>query len=268
MYEREIRAVRCLDCVPEIPSLRNNADPATSGALAPSSNGSVQRPLSSLEVSVGVAGGSARREHERRSDARQTRIRDAHPHLGSLILALSDDPQSTKAWSVGAEGEERLGHRLDGLVGESVRVLHDRRIPRTRANIDHIVISTAGIFVIDAKKYTGRPRLRVDGGLIRPRTETLMVGTRDRTRLVDGIRGQIDVVESALPPTGSAPVPIRGMLCFVDAEWPIFGGDFTIQGVQVLCPKKAAQHIVMPGTLSTDSVEMIFRSLAAALPPA
>lgn len=43
-------------------------------------------------VDGGVAGASARREGERRSAKRESRIRDAHPHLGGLILALSDDP--------------------------------------------------------------------------------------------------------------------------------------------------------------------------------
>ena len=33
------------------------------------------------------------------------------------------------------------------------------------------------------------------------------------------------------------------MLCFVEADWPLMGGDFTIAGVSVLWPKKAASHI-------------------------
>lgn len=66
-------------------------------------------------------------------------------------MALSDEKQSTKGWATGAVGEERLGARLDSLVARSIAVLHDRRFPGTRANIDHIAITTAGIWVIDAK---------------------------------------------------------------------------------------------------------------------
>jgi hypothetical protein len=67
---------------------------------------------------------------------------------------------------VGAVGEERLGGRLIELAGESLRVLHDRRIPGSRANIDHLAVTPTGIWVIDAKKYKGRPQLKVDGGII------------------------------------------------------------------------------------------------------
>ena len=80
----------------------------------------------------GVAGASATREHERRKTKREERIRARHPKLGGLILAVSDDPQSTKAWDSGARGEAALGTRLDKQTSESLEVLHDRRIPGPR----------------------------------------------------------------------------------------------------------------------------------------
>jgi len=48
---------------------------------------------------------------------------------------------------------------LDRLAGEGLYFLHDRRIPPTRANIDHIVIAPTGVYVIDAKNYAGRAQL-------------------------------------------------------------------------------------------------------------
>ncbi len=84
-------------------------------------------------------------------------------------------------------GEERLGERLNDLAADTLRVLHDRRIPRTRGNIDHLVVTPTGVYVIDAKRYRGRPELSVDGGLVRPRVEKLLVGRRDCTTLVDGV---------------------------------------------------------------------------------
>lgn len=73
------------------------------------------------------------------------------------LLALSDDPQSTTAWAVGAQGEGLLAKRLDGLADQGVLTLHDPRIPGTRANIDHIAIAAPGVYVIDAKRYKRRP---------------------------------------------------------------------------------------------------------------
>ena len=58
-----------------------------------------------------------------------------------LILAVSDDPQPTRAWDTGAIGDERLGARLNELAGDELRVLHDRKIPGSSANIDHLAVT-------------------------------------------------------------------------------------------------------------------------------
>jgi hypothetical protein len=36
----------------------------------------------------------------------------------------------------------------------------DRRIRRSRANIDHIAVASSGIWVIDAKRYNGKVEVR------------------------------------------------------------------------------------------------------------
>ncbi|MBK8470677.1 MAG: NERD domain-containing protein [Actinomycetales bacterium] len=210
----------------------------------------------------GTAGVSARREFERRKGRREERIRAAHPKLGGLILAVSDEPQSTTAWDVGALGEEKLGKELDNLASDTVRLLHDRRIPRTKANIDHIAVTASGIYVVDAKRYYGRPHLKVDGGLFRPRVERLFVGSRDCTNLVDGVLKQVDVVLGIL----GSDVPTRGVLCFIDADWPLLGGNFTIQGVQVLWAKKLYPQLQAEGPLTTEAIVEVHQTLAHKLP--
>ena len=200
-----------------------------------------------------MAGGSAAHEFQRRHDARRERLQTAHPKIGKLLLAVFDDPQSTRAWSVGADGENVLGETLEPLAGPTLRVLHDRRIPRTTANIDHLVVCSSGVFVIDAKRYLNRrPELRVEGGLLRPRTELLYVGGSDRTKLVDGLHKQLDLVRSAL--ADQPDVPVRGVLCFVQADWPLIGGDFMVRDVAVVWPKKLAKLLVQPGPLDADRI--------------
>ncbi|WP_456846871.1 nuclease-related domain-containing protein [Cellulomonas sp. P5_C6] len=223
-------------------------------------------PPPPAEVAAGVAGNSARREFERRSAARETRIRDAHPRLGGLILAVSEQPQSTTAWARGAKGEEMLGRGLDSLADKGVRLLHDRRIPRSRANIDHFAVAPSGVYVIDAKRYAGRPTLQVAGGIIRPRTSRLVIGSRDGTKLVEGVLKQVGLVRDALAAAGHDDIPARGMLCFVDADWPLFGGSFQIDGVDVLWPRKAYERLTSPGALAPTIVDEIHRSLAEAFP--
>lgn len=258
-YDRSAKTVACLTC-PGGSVVTVETDDAATTSSVPE-----PRPA---PVETGAAGASARREYERRAAKRETRIREAHPRLGGLILALSDEPQSTTAWARGAKGEELLGQRLDALRDRGVRVLHDRRIPRTRANIDHIAVSPGGVVVIDAKRYRGRPRLVATGGILRPRTSALFVGSRDCTTLVDGVHKQVTLVRSALDDAGLPEVPARGMLCFVDADWPVFGGSFTVDGVDVVWPKKAAEQLVAPGGRTPGAVEDVHRVLAEAFPVA
>lgn len=222
----------------------------------------VEVPAEPSEIDPGAPGASARREFERRSAKREARIRTAHPKLGGLILALSDDPQSTRAWQVGAVGEERLGHRLNELASDTLRVLHDRRIPGSRANIDHMAVTPTGVWVIDAKKYADRPHLRVEGGVLRPRVEKLMVGTRDRTKLVDGVLKQVEVVTAVVGPD----VPVRGVLCFIEADWPLIGGAFSTRDVSVLWPKKLYARLGAPGPLDPSGVARAHETLAKSLP--
>jgi len=212
----------------------------------------------------GVPGASARREHERRRAARDKRVRDKHPRTGGFLLAMSDEPQSTKAWETGALGEERLGARLNQSAGAHLRVLHDRRIPRSRANIDHLAVTPGGVVVIDAKKYRGRPQLKVTGGLLRPRVEHLMVGTRDCSKLLDGMARQVDVVRAIVGDS----VPVSGVLCFVDADWPLIGGSFMARGVTVTWPRKLFATLRKTGALDEHAIADLHARLASALPPA
>lgn len=248
VYERSSKTVRCISC----------SEPVAEATTA------LPEPI---PVEIGDAGASAQREHDRRAARREERVRAAHPHVGGLLLALTDDPQSTRAWSTGSIGERVVARSLEKWGNDRVRVLHDRRIPRSTANIDHIAIGPTGIYVIDAKRYKGRPDLRVQGGLFSPRTTTLVVGRRDCTKLVAGVHKQVDLVRAALEPLGPD-LQVRGMLCFVDADWPLIGGSFSIDGVDVLWPKKAAQILNGAGPLTDDRIDEIHRHLATTFPVA
>ncbi|WP_322921662.1 nuclease-related domain-containing protein [Nocardioides renjunii] len=255
IYERFTRTVRCLDCSPA-------ADAISRSSVVEVRPQRASRPHSDA-IDPGTPGASARREYERRQARREARIREKHPKLGGLILAVADEPQSTKSWDTGAIGEERLGEKLNDLASDSIRILHDRRIPGTRANIDHIALTPSGVYVIDPKRYAGRPTLEIEGGLLRPRTEKLLVGGRDRTKLVDGVLNQVGLVRAIV----GDDVPVVGVLCFIDADWPLIGGSFTTRGVEVLWPRKLYPRLAAP-TPSQVDLDALHRALAAALPPA
>lgn len=60
--------------------------------------------------------------------------------------------RSTEAWAKGAAGERRTATDLARLPAEFV-VLHDLRMPGSRANIDHLVIGPTGVFTVETKSY-------------------------------------------------------------------------------------------------------------------
>ena len=114
-------------------------------------------------------------------------------------MALTAERQSTRAWSLGAIGEERVGAAVDAIAEQSIRELHDRKIPRSRANIDHLVVTPGGVWVIDSKRYQDRrPELRVEGGILRPRVEKLLVRGSDKTALVEGVLKQVGLVQEVV----------------------------------------------------------------------
>jgi len=133
-------------------------------------------------------------------------------------------------------------------------VLHDRLVPGSRANIDHIAIGPSGVFVIDAKKYTGQVEARDVGGLFRTDVR-LFVNKRDRTKLVDGVLHQVEVVRTALGPD-FADVEVHGVLCFVGAEWGWFMRTKRVKGVTALWPKALPEHVSVDGSLSDRRCEI------------
>lgn len=226
IYERATKTVRCVECPTAFDEL---------GQVVIETPGDQENPSE-----AGIAGSSACREYERRKAKDEERLRQKWGRFGGIAAALSDEKQSTKAWATGAVGEERLGARLDSLVSGDIEVLHDRRIPGSKANVDHIVITRSGVWVIDAKRYKGRPELKIEGGILRPRVEKVFVGRRDCTKLVDGALKQVDLLRAVV----GERIPVVGSLCFVEADWPLMGGAFTTREVHVLWPKRLAKLLV------------------------
>ena len=235
-------------------------------------------------IEAGVAGASATAEYQKRS-RRETRRKEAvvakdaawreqvkenHPILGRVATVLTPKPviapesQSTKAWKIGAEGELGVARTLAGCEG--VMALHDRRVPRTKGNIDHLAVGPGGVYVVDAKRYEGKVERRDVGSFFRP-DERLYVNNRDRTKVVRGMTWQVEAVRKAMDATGHNDLPLRAVLCFVDSEWPlIFAKPIHLYGVTILWPE-ALQELVRSGhVLDARGVDRVARDLAAALP--
>jgi nuclease-like protein len=216
-----------------------------------------------INIDQGRPGASAAREWTRRHEKREREVRARFGKLGALVLAVTEDPRSTSAWAYGAQGERALGGMLDRLRDEGMAVLHDRRIPSTRANIDHVVVGPAGAFAVDAKNYKGRVERRDRGGFFSTNYR-LFVGGRDKTRLIAGMTRQVEAMRHVLPPT----VPVTPIICFVDADWSLLARPLQFGDVHVVWPRALGKLLRAGGPLSTAEIAQIERTLGLALPAA
>jgi hypothetical protein len=200
---------------------------------------------------------------------REVRTREKLGRLSGVYLALTDDPQSTRAWRVGSSGERTLGAYLDTLDDDKSRiVLHDRRIAGTRANIDHVAITQGGVFVIDAKNYTGKVQ-KIDKGGWFSTDLPLYVGRRDCTKLITGMTKQVEAVRQVLATTShERVVSVTPVLCFVAAEWSLFARPFQIGGVWIEWSKSLGERLCAAGPLDRAQVRALAECVATALPPA
>ena len=274
-WDSAARSVTCLSCAEgvarplkdaiEHPDASPDATAGDGGPVHEDADAATGPPATSATIDTGVAGLSARREHERRRAKRETQLEEkwGTGRLGRIAKALSDDPQSTKAWAQGAAGEERVAKVLADRLGDRAVLLHDRKVPGTRGNIDHLVIAATGVWIVDAKQYRGKVERRDVGGWFRSDFR-LYVGGRDRTKLIDGLQWQQDAVSAALD---GDDVPVHSALSFVDAEWPLlFAKPLQLNDVWISWPKKLAEMIDKRGPLDVAAIEAAARLLAERLP--
>jgi len=220
-------------------------------------------PLDSRDV--GVAGRSARAEYARRAAKREAAITErwGSGFAATVVRALSSEPQSTRAWAIGAAGGEKLARELASVP--VLRVLNDRRVRGTRGNIDHLVIAPGGVFVVDAKNHRGLVEIRHRGWLLRP-DDRLTVGGRDRSAMADQMGWQVDAVFAALEGADPMP-PVTPVLCFLEADWPLFGAPDEFRGVRLESPRSLKRLLWANPVLDEDRIVDLAAVLAVALPP-
>ncbi len=218
--------------------------------------------------SAGTSGGAAAAIHERRQATDAARTRARWGIVAPLVEALTGPKQPTQAWANGAAGEAQLGAFLERELAGVAIVLHDRRIPGRKTNIDHVAVGPSGVWVIDAKRYRGRVERRDVGGLFRTDIR-VVVGGRDQTKLVCKVTPQVVAVSRALAEApGFSDLPVRGAICSTSSDWGFLnlGKPFAIDDVLVTYPGALRDAISEPVRLDEDTMGRVAARLATALP--
>jgi Nuclease-related domain len=220
------------------------------------------------ELDLGTPGAGARRQHERRRARREVETRERHPHIGNLLLRLGEPPAHERSWRTGAIGEEAVAQHLAANCPD-VAVLHDRRMPAGRANIDHIAVAPSGVLVIDTKRLKGRIEVR------KPLfgEEKLVVAGRDKTKLVDGLRRQVAAVGRALELI-EQDVPVGGCFCFVNPDGQAGGSGIpllrtlTVDGFPLFYPRRLSKRLGCDGPVGPDQIGVLTEALIELFPAA
>jgi hypothetical protein len=172
----------------------------------------------------------------------------------SAATSLFELPSSVRAWRIGADGEERTARLLAPLEAEGFVILHDRRLPGRRENVDHVVIGPPGVFVVETKSYEGR---------IRVRRGELFIGGRRKNGFIDQVERQREAVSAVL-----GGVEVRAVICVHRAEFPWFR-RLEINGTPILPAKAVASRLrSATTTMGVDGVAAITASASEAFPPA
>ena len=142
-------------------------------------------------------------------------------------LGSQGDPDAAK-WAAGAEGERRVADELANLR-EAWTVLHDRLIRpgRSESNLDHVVVGPGGLFLVDAKNWSGNVTAW-DGGLYQHLGHGTQRTSQSRHAEVLKVHGMASymAVETGLPTT-----PV---ICLAGPSQEKFGEPQFIKGVWVV----------------------------------
>lgn len=169
---------------------------------------------------TGAGASAAARARQLRTPA--VRIAD---HLG---IPTRRGRQAAR-WTAGAEGERRTARRLAPLTREGWTVLHDRALPGSRANLDHLAISPNGVVIVpDTKRWSAYWPVTVQGG-------RLYHGDRDVTDRLKGLRHEADTVSRIL---GVTAVPVVVM------DGPrLDGAPLQIDDIRIIPAGQACRHL-------------------------
>lgn len=144
-------------------------------------------------------------------------------------------------WEHGAQGEAATMALLAPLERSGWRILHDRQLPGSRANLDHVLVSPCGtaVVVLDTKRWhRGRPTTLVRG--------RVCCGGEDRHGQIEKVAGYAARVQVALAVPGVVVWPLLvvhgspiagGRL---EARAPGWDGPVWVLGPDLLVPTLAA----------------------------
>jgi hypothetical protein len=147
--------------------------------------------------------------------------------------------QDARNWRRGARGERRTARQLDRLARHGWVAFHDLAVPGSRANVDHLIIGPAGVFLVDSKNWRGRLVFAPDG--------TLWHGSYPLTATLATIGFEAQAIAGALAVPGLAVEPL-----LVVHGSTIPWGEQYLGGIAILPARRLVATLLALPPLLTD----------------
>ncbi|MQS18024.1 NERD domain-containing protein [Streptomyces kaniharaensis] len=154
--------------------------------------------------------------------------------LGLVLLAGAGwklfRPAGASSWSKGAAGERRTADLMRALEKDGWIALHDRAVPGSKANLDHLLISPRGeVAYVDSKSWTSsKSKLRLQDG-------ELWYGRYPQTRALQTVAWEAGQASRLLG------VPVTAYVAVHGAAVPY--GQLHLQDVTVMNAKTLVRHL-------------------------
>ena len=168
-----------------------------------------------------------------------------------LILHIVRLRRKVRALKLGRDGERAVGQFLDGLREGGARIFHD--VPAEGFNLDHVVISTHGIFVVETKtinKPSAYAKVIYDGERV-----TVAGHSPDRDP-VKQAAAEANWLRQLLKQSTGRDFPVRGVVVY-PRWWIEQTNKDRPREVWVLEPKALPRFIEnAPAVISAEDVAM------------
>ncbi len=168
-------------------------------------------------------------------------------------LAFDPEPIDVPRWP------DEVGAVLRGMLNGIGRVI-DRQHPGAEPRVDHIVLSPAGLDVVQVRAVRGRVGLR----LTLQQQRALYIGMDDRTAWLGELDATVAEIGDALGRSPLARVR-RGWLCLEGADWHEVPVGVHLAGYPVLPPSLVRQFLPLTGPYRLAHITVAAERLEEAL---
>lgn len=174
------------------------------------------------------------------------------PAHSGLLLTSTDDVEADAVVVLdrGDMGEGRIGQTLEAARIHGIEVLHGLRLGPITEVVDHLVIATNGVWVVNAVPALEGKLERRDVGDWFTADQRLFVADKDRSDLILESQNRTARVSAVVQASPFPDVVVRGVLCFESVQPGWVTAPFVLGGIAVTWRRQLVEPMLTPVVLT------------------